>query len=94
MHVLYMTTTYDRGRFELLVPSSVSLPDDSCFRCLHFKGSVLGVGVSTGEVGDVLSDDAEEKSELESESDELDDPTVIGRQWTIMMAEEWIQTNT
>jgi hypothetical protein len=84
MHVLYMTTTYDGGHFELFVPLSLSLPDDSRFCFLHFKGSVLEVGVSTGEVGDVSSDDAEE-SESKSESNELDNSMVIDRRWTIML---------
>jgi hypothetical protein len=93
MHVLYITTTYDRGRFELFVLLSLSLPDESRFRFLHFKGSVLGAEFSTREVGDVLCDDAEEKSESESDSDEPEG-SVTHRRWAIMMAEGWIHTNT
>jgi hypothetical protein len=93
MHVLYITTTYDRERFELSVLLSLSLADDSRFRFLPFKGSVLGADFSTG-VGDVLCNDAEEKFDSESDSDELDDSTVTCRRWTITIAEEWIQTNT
>jgi hypothetical protein len=59
MHVLNMTTTYDCGRFELFVPLSSSLLNDSRFHFLRFKGSVLGVDVSIGEVGDISCDDAE-----------------------------------
>jgi hypothetical protein len=87
--MLYITTTYDRGRFEHLALLSLSSSDDS-----HFRFLLLGGDFSAGEVGDVLCDDAEEKSESESESDELDDSTVTRRRWTIMMAEEWIQINT
>jgi hypothetical protein len=90
MHVLYITTTYDRGRFKHLALLSLSSSDDS-----HFHFLLLGAESSTGEVGDVSCDDAEDKSESEpSESDELDDLTVTRRRWTIMMTEEWIQTNT
>jgi hypothetical protein len=70
--------TYDRGRFEHFALLSLSSSDDSCFRFL-----LLGADFSTGEVGDVLSDDAEE-----SESGELDDSTVTRRRWSIMMTEE------
>jgi hypothetical protein len=80
--VLYITTTYDRGRFEHFALMSLSSSDGSCFRFL-----LLGADFSTAEVGDVISDDAEES---ESESDELDDSTVTCRRWTIMMAGEWI----
>jgi hypothetical protein len=89
MHVPHITTTYNCGRFEHLVLSSSPLSDD-----LRFRFLLLGADLSIGEVGDVLCDDAEEQSESESESDELDDSTVTRRRWTIMMAEEWIQTNT
>jgi hypothetical protein len=75
MHVLYITMTYDRGRFKHLALLSLSSSDDSYFRFL-----LLGAESSIGEVGDVLCDDAEEKSESEpSESDELDDSTVTRR---------------
>jgi hypothetical protein len=74
--VLYNTTTYDRRRFELFVLLSLSLPDNSRLRFLPFKGSVLGAVFSTGEV---LHNDAEEKSESESDSDELEDSKVICR---------------
>jgi hypothetical protein len=85
MHVIYITTTCDRGRFEFFVSLSFSLPDKSRFRFLHSKGLALGEGF-------VLCDDAEEKSESEFESDELDDLTVTRRRWTIIMTEEYSLT--
>jgi hypothetical protein len=82
MHVLYITTTYDRGRVEHFALLLLSSSDDA-----HFRFLLQGADFSTGEVGDVLCDEAEEKSDSESESDELDDSTVTRRRWTIMMAE-------
>jgi hypothetical protein len=79
LHMLYNTTTYDRERFELFLLLSLSLPDESRFRFLLFKDSVLGAAVSTGEAGDVLHDDAEEMSESESDSDEPEGSKVTHR---------------
>jgi hypothetical protein len=94
MHVLYNTTTYNGERFELFVLLSLSLPDDSRFRFLPFKASVLGADFSNGEVGDVLCDDAEAKSESESDSDELEGSKMTRPRWAIMMAEGLIHANT
>lgn len=76
---------YDRGRFELFVLLSLSLPDDLCLRFLPLKGLVLGADFSTGGVEEALRDDAEEKSEWESDSDESEDSKVIGWLWAIMI---------
>jgi hypothetical protein len=95
MHEPHITTTYNCERFEHFALLLSPLSDELRFHFLHFKGSALGAESSTGEVGDVLCDDAEEKSESEpSDSDELEDSTVTRRRWTIMMAEGWIQPNT
>jgi hypothetical protein len=82
MHVLYIVTTYDRGRFEHFALLSLSSSDDS-----HFRFLLLGAEFSAGKVGDVLCNDAEEKPESASECGELDDSTVTRRRWAIMMAE-------
>jgi hypothetical protein len=93
MNMLYNTTTYDRERFELSLLLSLSLPDDSRFRFLPFKDSVLGAAVSTGEAGEVLRDDAREMSGSETDSDEPEGSKVTHRRWAIMMAEGWMYTN-
>jgi hypothetical protein len=70
--VLYNTTTYDRGRFELFVSLALSFSDDSRLRFSPVKGSVVGTEFSTVEG---LCDDAEEKSD----SDEVEDSKVTLR---------------
>jgi hypothetical protein len=92
--VLHNTISYDCGRSEPLVFLSLSLSDNLCLRVVPFKGSILGEEFSTGGIGEALRDDAEEKSESESDSDELEDSKVTRRRWAIMMAEGWIQTIT
>lgn len=67
--VLYKTTTYNRGRFELFVLLSSSLPDDLRLPPFPFKGSVLGADISTGGVGEVLRDGAEAHSDSDGPED-------------------------
>jgi hypothetical protein len=74
--VLYNTTTYNRGRVEPLVSLLFSFSDDPRLRFPLVKGSVVGVEFSTGEI---LCNDAEEKSESDSDSDELEDSKVTRR---------------
>jgi hypothetical protein len=51
------------------------------------KSSILGAESSTGGIGEALRDEAEETSESESDSDELEDSKVTRRRRAIMMAE-------